>query len=146
MKKLSKKLARIFILALILLFPHIAHANELYSIDINVEIDKNGIGHVKETWYTNEEDKEATEKYKVISDLDDIKIRNFKVENDDGSWQEVSPWNIDASFDDKAYKYGMVEDGDRVELCWGITNFGENTYHLSYDIDPLVVGLSLIHI
>ena len=142
MKKLSKKLARIFILALILFFPHIAHANELHSIDINVEIDQNGIGHVKETWQTNEENEDATEKYKVISDLGDIKIRNFKVESDDGSWQEVSPWNIDASFDDKAYKYGIVEDGDRVELCWGITNFGENTYHLSYDIDPLVVGLN----
>lgn len=142
MKKLSKKLARIFILALILFFPHIAHANELHSIDINVEIDQNGIGHVKETWQTNEENEEATEKYKVISDLGDIKIRNFKIENDGGSWQEVSPWNIDASFDDKANKYGMVEDGDRVELCWGITNFGENTYHLSYDIDPLVVGLN----
>ena len=142
MKKLRKYLARIFILALILFFPHIAHANELHSIDINVEIDQNGIGHVKETWQTNEENRDATEKYKVISDLGDIKIRNFKVESDDGTWQEVSPWNIDASFDDKAYKYGMVEDGDRVELCWGITNFGENTYHLSYDIDPLVVGLN----
>lgn len=142
MKKLRKNLARIFILALILFFPHIAHANQLHSIDINVEIDQNGIGHVKETWQTNEENEDATEKYKVISDLGDIKIRNFKVESDDGSWQEVSPWNIDASFDDKAYKYGIVEDGDRVELCWGITNFGENTYHLSYDIDPLVVGLN----
>lgn len=142
MKKLRKYLARIFILALILFFPHIAHANQLHSIDINVEIDQNGIGHVKETWQTNEENRDATEKYKVISDLGDIKIRNFKVESDDGSWQEVSPWNIDASFDDKAYKYGMVEDGDRVELCWGITNFGENTYNLSYDIDPLVVGLN----
>lgn len=142
MKKLRKNLARIFILALILFFPHIAHANELHSIDINVEIDQNGIGHVKETWQTNEENEDATEKYKVISDLGDIKIRNFKVESDDGTWQEVSPWNIDASFDDKAYKYGIVEDGDRVELCWGITNFGENTYHLSYDIDPLVVGLN----
>lgn len=142
MKKLSKKLARVFILALILFFPHIAHANDLHSIDINVEIDQNGIGHVKETWQANEDNEEATEKYKVISDLGDIKIRNFKVESDEGTWQELSPWNIDASFDEKAYKYGMVEDGDRVELCWGITNFGENTYHLSYDIDPLVVGLN----
>lgn len=142
MKKLSKYLARVFILALILFFPHIAHANDLHSIDINVEIDQNGIGHVKETWQTNEENEDATEKYKVISDLGDIKIRNFKVESDEGTWQELSPWNIDASFDEKAYKYGMVEDGDRVELCWGITNFGENTYHLSYDIDPLVVGLN----
>lgn len=142
MKKLSKYLARVFILALILFFPHIAHANDLHSIDINVEIDQNGIGHVKETWQTNEENEESTEKYKVISDLGDIKIRNFKVESDEGTWQELSPWNIDASFDEKAYKYGMVEDGDRVELCWGITNFGENTYHLSYDIDPLVVGLN----
>ncbi|WP_073997112.1 DUF2207 family protein [Anaerococcus urinomassiliensis] len=142
MKKLSKYLARVFILALILFFPHIAHANDLHSIDINVEIDQNGIGHVKETWQANEDNEEATEKYKVISDLGDIKIRNFKVESDEGTWQELSPWNIDASFDEKAYKYGMVEDGDRVELCWGITNFGENTYHLSYDIDPLVVGLN----
>ena len=142
MKKIRKYLARIFILALIIFFPHISHANELHSIDINVEIDQNGLGHVKETWQTNEDDEDATEKYKVISDLSDIKIRNFKVDSDDEYWQEVSPWNIDASFDEKAYKYGMVEDGDRVELCWGITNFGENTYNLSYDIDPLVIGLN----
>lgn len=52
------------------------------------------------------------------------------------------PWNIDASFEDKAYHYGRIDGDDEVELTWGISEFSDNTYNLSYKINPLVVGLN----
>lgn len=142
MRKHIKNLIKFFLLVFFLALPSIGHADQIYSIDIDIKIDQNGLGQVNEIWHTNEDTMDASEKYKVISDLGQIKIKNFKVETDDNSWQEISPWDINRSFDEKAYKYGMVEDDDRVELCWGISNFGENTYKLSYEIDPLVVGLN----
>lgn len=142
MKKHIKNLIKFFLLVFFLALPSIGHADQIYSIDIDIKIDQNGLGQVNEIWHTNEDTMDASEKYKVISDLGQIKIKNFKVETDDNSWQEISPWDINRSFDEKAYKYGMVEDDDRVELCWGISDFGENTYKLSYEIDPLVVGLN----
>jgi len=142
MKKFSKNLLKIFLLSLLLFIPKVAFADQIYNIDINVDIDENGIGHVSETWKTKEENKDATEKFKVISDLQEIKITDFKVSANGRDFDEKNPWDIDASFDQKAYKYGMIEEGDKVELCWGISQFGENTYNLSYNINPLVVGLN----
>lgn len=49
---------------------------------------------------------------------------------------------MDLSFDEKKNHYGMIQKENGVELCWGITEFGENTYTLTYTIDPIVVGLN----
>lgn len=141
MNKLKKLLAA-FLFFFLLAFPSISHADQLKSIDINVDIDHSGIGHVTEVWETVDDNEDATEKYKVISDLNGIKIRDFSVSANGKDFTKKEPWNIDASFEEKANSYGMVEDGDRVELCWGITNFGENTFTLNYKIDPVVVGLN----
>ncbi|MDU4448373.1 MAG: DUF2207 domain-containing protein, partial [Anaerococcus vaginalis] len=52
------------------------------------------------------------------------------------------PWDLDASFEDKAYHYGRIDKEDQVELTWGISEFKDNIYNLSYTINPLVVGLN----
>lgn len=142
MKNFFKKILSAFLLVFLLSIPSISFAEEIKSIDINVDIDKDGIGHVSETWSTEEDNHDATEKYKVISDLGEIEIKDFKVKAFGKNFTNKDPWDVDKSFEEKAYKSGMIKDGDRVELCWGISDFGDNTYELSYNISPLVVGLN----
>lgn len=142
MNKSIKRFLVGFLFLFALTIPSLSYANQLNSIDMEIDIDEAGIGHVTEVWETVEEDRSATEKYKVISDLNGIKIRDFSVSANGYAFEEKSPWDIDASFRQKSYHYGMIDEGDRVELCWGITKFDENTYTLRYVIDPVVVGLN----
>lgn len=71
-----------------------------------------------------------------------IKIEDFSVKALGKDFTELMPWDIDASFDDKAYHYGRIDREDEVELTWGISEFSDNTYNLNYKINPLVVGLN----
>ena len=142
MKNKNRKFLLSLVLAIILIFARTSFADEIYSIDISADIDENGIAHVTEVWKTNEDSFDATEKYKVISDLNGIKIRDFKVSRNGEDFTEIYPWDLDLSFDEKKNHYGMIQKENGVELCWGITEFGENTYTLTYTIDPIVVGLN----
>lgn len=142
MKKHIKNLLKICLVLIILIFPNKALADELHRIDIQVEIDENGLGHVRETWKTTDDNRNATEKYKVISDLQGIEIKDFHVKANGVDFTEKEPWDIDASFEKKANHYGMIEKDGGVELCWGITEFGDNEFELTYTIDPVVVTLN----
>ena len=47
-------------------------------------------------------------------------------------------WDISGSFSDKAYKNGINYNDDGIELCWGISQYGNRTYTLKYNISNLV--------
>ena len=137
------KFRKIFALALLLFFmPTFVFAEDFKEISLDVSIDKKGIGEVKEVWKIDEDNEDYTERYKAINNLQGIKIEDFSVNALGRDFTELMPWNIDASFEDKAYHYGRIDKDDGVELTWGISEFGDNTYNLSYKINPLVVGLN----
>ena len=142
MKKNFKNLLKILMLIFFMVLPQTVLADDFESIDMEISIDKNGLGHVKEVWQVYDDDRDATEKYKSIPDLRGIKIEDFKLNANGKDFSEISPWNLDASFDEKSNHYGVLEKDDGYELCWGITNYGENTYTLTYTINPLVVSLN----
>ena len=74
------KFKKIFTLTLLLfLIPVFVFAEDFKEININVDIDKNGIGEVKEVWQINEDNRDYTERYKLINNLQGIKIENFSV-------------------------------------------------------------------
>lgn len=142
MKTFLKKIIAALVLLFILAFPNTARAESIDSINLEVYIDKNGIGHVSETWTTQDDNYDSTERYKVISDLRGIEIRDFKVRNQTKEFTEMRPWDLDKSFDEKAYRYGMIEGDNKVELCWGISERGDNEFILDYTINPVVIGLN----
>lgn len=138
-KKLSK-----YLLALILfLLPRISLADSFDSLDMDVNIDKNGVGSVEETWKINEDEKDYTERYKLIENLRGIKIEDFSLTSSSlgKDFNEMNPWDSDLSFEEKAYKYGRIDREDETELIWGISQYGNNTYKLSYKINPVIIGL-----
>ena len=129
----------IFTLALFLV-PSIILANEIYNIDMNIYVDNNGTAHVTEEWTTNLI--QGTEGYKPYYNLGESKISNFKVSMNGKEYTYNSDYNINASFNEKKYKNGFHYIDNGVELCFGITNYGKNTYTLSYDISNFVVNTS----
>lgn len=129
----------IFTLVLFLV-PSIILANEINNIDMKIYVDNKGTAHVTEEWTTNLI--QGTEGYKPYYNLGESKISNFKVSMNGKEYTYNSDYDINASFNEKKYKNGFHYIDNGVELCFGITNYGKNTYTLSYDISNFVVNTS----
>lgn len=140
MTNMIKKIKILFFtLSLFLLSISPAYADEFNNLNIDVSIDKNGIASISETWDTYDE--EGTEKYKPIENLKNIKIEDFKAERNGNKYSELSPWNIDSSFEEKANHYGINYTDKGIELCWGIGEYGKNQHKIEYKINPIIVSL-----
>lgn len=113
-----------------------SQANSIDSIDITVEIDSAGTAHITEVWKADLD--EGTEGYKPYGNLGDCEIRNFTVSDDSGTTYSNISWNPNASFDNKKYKCGLREVNDVIELCWGISKYGDRTYYLNYEITNFI--------
>lgn len=138
MKKIFITLAIIFGIFI----PQSAHADEFREISIEANIDEKGIGSIEEVWKINETNEDYTERYKTINNLRGLKIEDFSLEAFGKTFENRDPWDTDLDFDEKAYKSGVITRGnDEVELCWGISNYADNTYKLKYKINPLAIGL-----
>ena len=143
MKKLHK-LSEILLLSLVLFLPKAVFADGFDHINIDVDIDKNGVGNVSEEWQIDERDNDFTERYKNIENLKGLKIEDFSVSMNGQNFSPKDPWDVDENFEQKAYKYGRIDHSDdEVELCWGISERSyANTYKLSYKINPVIIGLN----
>ena len=138
MNKVIKKIVfTCFLVVSIFFFVTGVKANDISRIDMDIYIDANGNATVTEVWkaYLNS----GTQGYKKYSELGNSSISNFTVSDDSGQEYESLPsWNVNASFNSKAYKSGINEISDGVELCWGISNYGNRQYTLKYNISNFV--------
>lgn len=139
-----KKTFKIFLIsvfALVLLsLCNISEANSIESISMNILIDALGNAHVAETWKCTANS--GTEVYHPYYNLGNSKITNLSVTNGEKKFEYISSWKVSGDFDDKAYKCGFNKIEDGVELCWGISDYGENTYTVSYIIKDFVATLN----
>lgn len=106
--------------------------NRLQDMRIEVELQEDGSAIVTE--YRQMEMDEGTELYIVLDELQDSELLNFSV----SGFKEVEEWDSDASQAEKAGKYGVVETGSGLELIWGIGDYGENSYEVTYTLSNLV--------
>lgn len=112
-------------------------ANSISKIDMDVYLDSNGNVTITEVW--NAYLSQGTEGYRPYTKLGNSSISNFSVSDDSGrTYDSLSYWNTSASFDSKAYKSGIHNISNGVELCWGISSYGNRTYTLKYDISNFV--------
>lgn len=131
---------KIFIFILVVVFALFlkidVFANSINSIKMDIYIDNYGNAHVTEVWdaYSNK----GTEFYRTYTDLDGVYISDFTVRDNTTHYETLSFWNLTASFNSKAYKAGINRISDGVELCFGISKYGSNTYTLSYIINGFV--------
>lgn len=112
-------------------------ANSISEIDMDVYLDSNGNATITEVW--NAYLSQGTEGYRPYTKLGNSYISNFSVTDDSGrTYDTLSYWDTSVSFDSKAYKSGIHNISNGVELCWGISSYGNRTYTLKYDINNFV--------
>lgn len=113
-------------------------ANHVNTIDIQAVVNKDGSMHVTQTWDGRFE--EGTENYIPMNAPDYLTISGLKVSDQNGAYETVPNWNVDWSFKDKAKKCGINPTSDGYEICFGISEYGQNRYTLDYELDNVVGG------
>lgn len=109
--------------------------NKIESIHIDVEIHNNGSITVRENRQTRMY--EDTELYIEMVNLQDSELLDFSVEG----FTEETDWDIDDSFEEKAYRYGVIDVSDGYELAWGISDYGDQEYNVMYSLSNIVRDL-----
>lgn len=109
-----------------------ASGNTLDTLNIEVYIHEDGSATITETWKM--EVVEGTENFRVLDRLGDAYIRDYIVSDENGPFTLVENWDINASREQKANTFGMVQNGNVLELCYGIGEFGSRTYTMQYTI------------
>ncbi len=138
MKRLFEKMFFIFLFSLFLFIGSV-EANSFNSINMDIYIDENGDAHITEVWdYTASS---GTENYHSYGNIGNSEFTDFSVREGDTVYTTLSSWDVDASFNDKAYTCGINYISDGVELCWGISLYGRHTYTLTYTITNFVSEL-----
>ena len=122
----------VFFIIILLGILNVSHANSIQSISMDIYIDSNGDAKVTETWKCNVN--QGTEVYHPYYNLGNSKITNLSVSDNTKTYEKLSVWNTSGSLNSKAYKSGINNISNGIELCWGISKYGNNTYKVTYDI------------
>ncbi|WP_051237913.1 DUF2207 domain-containing protein [Lacticigenium naphthae] len=134
MKRYIKQLTALSVLTFVGLgwTDTVSAENELTSIEIDVQLQRDGSAIITENRDMNMDD--GTELYITLEEMQDSELLDFSVVG----FEEDTDWDLDASREEKAGKYGVVETDDGQELVWGIGEYGQNNYELSYTLSNLV--------
>ncbi|KUO66619.1 MAG: hypothetical protein APF84_04065 [Gracilibacter sp. BRH_c7a] len=111
-------------------------ANNVSDIHVDVGIYEDGSAYITQTWNCNF--LEGTEGYIPIENLEDMSLSDFLVSDVNGPYTHIEDWDINASFEEKAGKYGLVKTSKGYELCWGISEYGQKRYAIEYRINNIV--------
>ncbi len=119
----------------------------IWSINVLGLINDDGSLTVRELWQANMSDSGNKELY-IRKKLNHMKLKegSYHVSALDMSAGATSgvqeftaspnySWNVDASFDEKAYHYGLVQDGDYTEFCFGISKYAPMLYIVDYTLE-----------
>ncbi len=137
MKRISSRIL-IGLFICILLAVDVLAANQVNTIDIQVVVNEDGSMHITQHWQGRFE--EGTEVYIPMNAPDYLSISELTVADQNRVYDTVNDWNIDASFDDKAYKCGVHYTDSGYEICFGISQYGQNSYTITYKLDNVVAG------
>jgi len=121
-----------------------AYADDTFinEIEIHVTLNEDGSAQFVERWYGHFQ--KGTELYKTIFDesiLGQATIDDFTVMENGELYTFVDEWNINDSQEEKAYKNGMLETNEGLELVWGIGEYGAHEYIIEYRVNDLVTQL-----
>ena len=117
-------------------------ANNIESIDIDAAINKDGSMEIVQVWSGNFD--EDTELYipMLLSSDNEVNIRDYNVSDINGTYEIIDNWDTSKSFEEKANKAGILTTDDGYEICFGISNYGQNTYILKYTLDNVINSYS----
>lgn len=128
------------ILLLLLFVPFITvKANTISDIKMDIYVDQDGNATITETWdaYVSQ----GTEGYHPYFNLGNSTIEVISASMDGESYTIDEYWDINRSLSEKAYKTGIYKTGDEVDVCYGITKYGQHNYEIKYKINKFVANL-----
>lgn len=115
-------------------------ANSINSIDMDIYVENDGDAQVTETWKCNTT--QGTEGYHPYYNLGNSEITDLTVKDNTKLYTTLDSWDVDETFDEKAYKCGINEISNGVEICWGVSKYGTNKYTVKYKISNFVAKLT----
>lgn len=137
--KLIKKLSVAVMLIMIFCQFTAFAENNVSEIDIDVTVRDDGSAYVVQNWSGTFY--EGTENYIPIN-TDGIGISDFKVSDVNGTYTFAEDWDVDAGFEEKSRKCGINYTADGIELCFGISGYGENRYAVEYVVEDFIKSYS----
>ncbi len=137
MRKTKNCLFLCFILLATFTLPAFA-TNKVNTIDIQAVINEDGSMYITQNWEGHFE--EGTESYIPMNAPDYLTISQLKVSDQNGIYNTVSDWDIDWSFKEKAQKCGIHDTDSGYEICFGISQYGQNRYTIEYKVDNAIGG------
>ena len=137
MRKTKNCLFLCFILLATFTLPAFA-TNKVNTIDIQAVINEDGSMYITQNWEGHFE--EGTESYIPMNAPDYLTISQLKVSDQNGIYNTVSDWDIDWSFEEKAQKCGIHDTDSGYEICFGISQYGQNRYTIEYKVDNAIGG------
>lgn len=137
-QKSVKKLACFLVVIVLLAALSISASAKMSvsSMDITVTLNQDGSAVVEQVWetYANEN----TEFYYPFGTGKYLELSDFSVADETRAYTVVDDWDVDASFEDKAYKCGLLPVDGGYEVCWGVSNYGSNRYTVKYTVHNMV--------
>lgn len=118
--------------------------NKIESIHIEAHIQDNGSVIIRDHRIFYAED--GTEHYISLGNLGDSELTAFTVYDENNeALDDVGKWNINASFSEKAGKYGINYAGSDIELCFGLGEYGRREFTIEYEITNFISNLADDH-
>lgn len=146
MKSLKKFGTILTAILLIVAFalPSNVQANDIESIQITATIQEDGSVIIKDHRVFDAE--EGTEHYISLGNMSDSELVSFTVYDENGvPLEDIGTWDVDASFEEKAGKYGINYVGSEIELCFGLGEYGRREFTIEYEITNFVANLEDNH-
>lgn len=145
--KSLKKMVRILTVILLLLtfaLPSTVQANDIESIQITATIQENGSVIIRDHRIFDAE--EGTEHYISLGNMNDSELVSFTVYDENGQpLEDVGTWDVDATFEEKAGKYGINYAGSEIELCFGLGEYGRREFTIEYELTNFIANLEDDH-
>ena len=119
-----RRFKKLFLL-LLLFIPFVkVNANSISKIDMDIYVDQDGNATITETWdaYVNQ----GTEGYHPFFNIGNSSIEMISASMDGEPYTIDYYWDVDRGLSEKAYKAGIYKTGDEVDVCYGLTTYGND--------------------
>lgn len=135
----------IFFIFIVMLFPLYVNAeeNKIYSINMNIYLERNGTAYVTEIWEV--QGYKGKDWCKIFSNLEDVELDDISVLMDEDLYE-----HDEEETDAKNAKYELKYVTDGKQLCFGYNDDKKHTFMLEYEIKDYILdgsdGQILYHV